>query len=92
MALDAALHAYGEHLSFPRVAAVYLAGLAVAAASPTPGGLGAMEAALTAGLTAVHVPFTQALAGVLTFRLATYWLPILPGFVSYRLLRRSETL
>jgi glycosyltransferase 2 family protein len=92
LSLDASVHAYRVHVQFARVAAVYLAALAVATASPTPGGLGAVEAALTAGLTAVHIPFTQALAGVLTFRLATYWLPILPGLVTYRILRRTETL
>jgi uncharacterized membrane protein YbhN (UPF0104 family)/membrane-associated phospholipid phosphatase len=92
MSLYAALRAYGERVPLAGLALVYLAGLAVAAASPTPGGLGAVETALTAGLTAMHVPFTQALASVLAFRLAAYWLPILPGLVSFRMLRRSETL
>jgi uncharacterized protein (TIRG00374 family) len=72
------------------VATVYLAGTAAAAASPTPGGLGAVEAALTAGLNLVGIPFGPAVAGVLTFRLLTYWLPIVPGAIAYRLLLRSS--
>jgi uncharacterized membrane protein YbhN (UPF0104 family) len=27
---------------------------------------------------------------VLTFRLATYWLPVLPGWLSFRLLQRMD--
>ena len=46
---------------------------------PTPGGLGAIEAALVAGLTGVGMDPAIAVAAVLSYRLATYWLPILPG-------------
>jgi uncharacterized membrane protein YbhN (UPF0104 family) len=40
--------------------AVYLTGTALASAAPTPGGVGAVEAALIAGLTATGVPNEQA--------------------------------
>jgi uncharacterized membrane protein YbhN (UPF0104 family) len=33
-----------------------------------------------------------AVAGVLTFRLLTFWLPILPGFLAYRYLRHRNLL
>ena len=72
--------------------AVYLAGAAVASISPTPGGLGAMEAALVAGLTAVGAPTGPAVAGVLAFRLLTFWLPILPGWLAYRALSAAGTI
>jgi undecaprenyl-diphosphatase len=49
-----------------------------------------MEAALVAGLTAVGVPSGQAVAGVLSFRLATFWLPTFPGWLAFRNLRRNE--
>jgi undecaprenyl-diphosphatase len=65
---------------------------AVAAASPTPGGLGAMEAALVAGLTAVGAPTGPSVAGVLAFRLLTYWLPVVPGWLAYRALRADGTI
>jgi undecaprenyl-diphosphatase len=63
---------------------------AIAAAAPTPGGLGAIEAALVAGLTGVGMQAGPAVSAVLLYRLATYWLPVAPGWLSWRaLLRRS---
>jgi undecaprenyl-diphosphatase len=90
LTMAASLHAFTGDVPLMRVAAVYLAGMAAASVSPTPSGLGAVEAALTAGLTVMGIPFPQALAGVLTFRLITYWLPIPPGLVAYRILLRLQ--
>ena len=69
---------------------VYLAGAAVGTVAPTPGGLGAIEAALIGGLAAFGVPVGPAVAATLTFRLATYWVPVVPGVLSYRVLRARE--
>ena len=69
---------------------VYLAAAAVGTVAPTPGGLGAIEAALIGGLAAFGVPVGPAVAATLTFRLATYWVPVLPGVVAYRMLRDRE--
>ena len=87
LTLAGCLTAFNAHLPLASTVAVYLAGAAVASVSPTPGGLGAMEAALVAGLTAVGAPTGPAVAGVLAFRLLTFWLPILPGWLAYRALR-----
>ena len=57
---------------------------------PTPGGLGGFEAALVAGLTALHIAAGPAVAAVLTFRLLTFWLPIVPGFIAFRWLQRRQ--
>ena len=89
-ALICALDAFGGGLGWPKVALAYLGGSAVAAAAPTPGGLGAVEAALVAALTALGADAAPSIAGVLTFRLATFWLPIAPGWVAFRLLRQRE--
>ena len=86
------LAAFSAHVPFEHVALVYLAGSAIAAAAPTPGGLGAVEAALVAGLTATGVAAAPAVAGVLTFRLATFWLPTLPGWAAFRTLRKWHEL
>ena len=51
-----------------------------------------MEAALVTGLTAVGAPAGPAVAAVLAFRLLTFWLPILPGWLAYRTLRVSGTI
>ena len=60
---------------------------ALAAAAPTPGGLGAIEAALVAGLTGVGMQPGPAVSAVLLYRLATYWLPVLPGWLCWRSLQ-----
>jgi glycosyltransferase 2 family protein len=88
LALVAALRAFGVSPAISTVAVVYLAGSAIAAAAPTPSGLGANEAALVAGLVATEVTQSSAVAAVLVFRLATFWLPILPGWLAFVMLQR----
>lgn len=58
--------------AFASLGAVYLVGSAVATAAPTPGGLGATEAALVAGLIAVGVDNEAAVPAVFLFRLGTF--------------------
>ncbi len=82
--------AFGGALPFATVGAVYLAGAAVAMAAPTPGGLGAMEAALIAGLVAAGMSNTIAIPAVFLYRFATFWLPILPGWGSFAWLKRRD--
>ena len=89
-ALYAAVTAFDGGVSFAQVGAVYLGASIIAAAAPTPGGLGALEAALVAGLTGVDVDPGIAVAAVLSYRLLTYWLPILPGWLSFRSLERRN--
>jgi undecaprenyl-diphosphatase len=89
-ALAAAMAAFDVDVSFAQVGAVYLGSSLIAAAAPTPSGLGAMEAALVAGFTGVGVDAGVAVAAVLSYRVATYWLPILPGWLSFHLLERRN--
>jgi uncharacterized membrane protein YbhN (UPF0104 family) len=49
-----------------------------------------MEAALVAGFTGVGMEPGVAVAVVLSYRLLTYWLPILPGWGSFHLLERRN--
>ena len=46
------------------------------------------EAALVAALTGFGMASGAAVSAVLTYRLITYWLPVLPGWLSWNLLRR----
>jgi undecaprenyl-diphosphatase len=87
-ALATAVHTFGGTAALAGIGAVYLAGSVIAAAAPTPGGLGPLEAALIAGLTGIGVASGVAVSAVLTYRLATYWLPVLPGWLSLHLLQR----
>ena len=92
LALIASLHAVGAHPPIIATAAVFMAGNAVGSAAPTPGGIGAIEAVMTAGLTAIGVPAHDAVPGVLIFRVATFYLPILPGWVLSVVLARRGIL
>lgn len=91
-ALLFSLRALGAHTPVLATGAVYLAGNAVGSVAPTPGGLGAVEAVLSAGLTAIGIPAHQAVPAVLLFRTATLWLPIPAGWLSFFLLQKSGTL
>jgi len=91
-ALAAAVAALHGKVAFAQVGAVFLGGSLIAAAAPTPGGLGALEAALVAGFTGVGMAPDVALAVVLSYRLVTYWLPILPGWLSLHDLERTNLL
>ncbi len=88
LALDASLRAFSTSLAVPTVVVVYLVAQTVGSAAPTPGGLGAVEAALVAGLTATGVPLTSALPAVLAFRTATFWLPAPIGWGAFLALQR----
>jgi undecaprenyl-diphosphatase len=88
--LVASVEAFGETAGIAQIGAVYLAASLVAAASPTPGGLGAMEVATIAGLTGIGIPNGPAVSAVLLYRLSTYWLPVPPGWLSWRQLQRMD--
>jgi uncharacterized protein (TIRG00374 family) len=88
--LQMALHAFGQHVNFPALGAMYITATTVAAAVPTPGGVGAIEAALTAGLIGLGVDGAAAAAVVLWFRLITYWLPVFPCWIAYQHVQRTD--
>ena len=88
--LVASVQAFSGHAGIAEIGAVYLGAAVIAAASPTPGGLGAIEAALVAGLTGIGVPPGPAVSAVLAYRLATYWLPVLPGWLCLRFLQNRQ--
>jgi glycosyltransferase 2 family protein len=92
VALIAALRSVGAHPAILATVVVFLAGNAVGAATPTPGGIGGIEAVLAAGLTAIGIPAHEAIPAVLLFRIATFWLPIPAGWISYLVLQRRGVL
>ena len=91
-ALFAAVSAYGGELQYATVGFVYLAAGAVGSAAPTPGGIGAVEAALTAGLIAAGLDGSTAVQAALLFRAVTFWIPMLPGWISFSYLQRKGAL
>ncbi len=90
LGLVTTLRAFTTDFSVLAVLAVYIVGATLGQAAPTPGGLGAVEAAVVGGLTAVGVPSGEAVAAVLTSRLLTFWLPIFPGLVAFRVLQHHR--
>ena len=86
--LVCATRAFGSDAAIPAVAVVYFAGAIIGSAVPTPGGLGGIEAAMSAGLIAIGVPGGTAVSAVLLYRLATYWLPIPFGWWSLNRLQK----
>jgi uncharacterized membrane protein YbhN (UPF0104 family) len=84
--------AFDGNLNIAVVAVVYLAGATIGQAAPTPGGLGAVEAALAAGLTAAGLDAGLAVSAVLLFRLVTFWLPTIPGYWSFTYLTKKNLL
>jgi uncharacterized membrane protein YbhN (UPF0104 family) len=92
LCLAASVRALGGSVSLTAVAVVYLTGSAVGSIMPTPGGLGAVEAALSAGLTAAGLPGATAISAVLLFRALTFWLPVPLGWGALSYLQRKNVL
>ena len=88
----ACVRALGAEPNFAALAVVQMVGNTVGMAVPTPGGLGAVEAALTAGITTIGVTTAVAVPAVLLFRLVSFWLPILPGWLLWTQLQRRNIL
>jgi len=88
LAVCFALRSVGATTPVLDVAIVYLGAAAIGSISPTPGGLGAFEAALVTGLNRVSTPASTAAAAVVIYRLISFWLPVLPGAVAFTRLRR----
>jgi len=90
--LDVCIHGLGGSVGIAGVAVVYLTGSAIGSLVPTPGGLGAVETALSAGLIAAGLPSTVAVSSVLLYRLLTFWLPVPIGWVALKYLERRQAL
>ena len=92
LCLAACVAAFGRSVPIASIAVVYLTGSAIGSILPTPGGLGGVEAALTAGLTAAGLPGAVAVSAVLLFRLLTFWLPVPFGWAALSFLERHQAL
>jgi uncharacterized protein (TIRG00374 family) len=89
LALWASIAAFGGNASFVTVTVVTMVGGTLASAAPTPGGVGAVEAALIGGLAAFGVPTAIAVPSVLLYRVLTCWLPVFVGWPIMRWLTKK---
>ncbi|MBF6328884.1 lysylphosphatidylglycerol synthase transmembrane domain-containing protein [Nocardia transvalensis] len=90
-ALWASIESFGGNTTFVAVTIVTMIGGTLAAAAPTPGGVGAVEAALIGGLSvAFGVAQAIAVPAVLLYRVLTCWLPVFLGWWIMRWLARND--
>jgi hypothetical protein len=87
--LVVALLATGSEPRLSLVLLAYAVSAVLAMIPITPGGLGFVEAGLTATLTLAGVPSQEALLATLAYRLFSYWLPLPAGLAAYLVFRRE---
>jgi uncharacterized protein (TIRG00374 family) len=90
--LVASVFAFDGNGSIAAISLVYLAGSTLGQVAPTPGGIGAVEAVMTAGLIAIGIDAGIALSSVLLFRLLTFWIPTVPGWFAFQYLLKRGSL
>ena len=81
--LVCALEAAGVSVPSKGIILAWAAGAGAASLNLTPGGLGVVEAALAAALVAIGVHSTPAMTSVLVYRLISFWLMLIVGWVVY---------
>jgi hypothetical protein len=86
--LLAALYAVGSHPRPSLVLLAFCAAQLLAQIPITPGGLGFVEAGLTATLALAGVSAANAALATFAYRLVSYWLPLPAGLVAYVVHRR----
>jgi uncharacterized protein (TIRG00374 family) len=92
LTLGICVRALGYDLDLAELVLVNEAVAIFAGILPIPGGIGVTEGGLTAGLVAAGVPQAPALAAVLIYRLVTFYLPPIWGYVSMKWLVRNSYL
>jgi uncharacterized membrane protein YbhN (UPF0104 family) len=90
LALWASVEAFGGGATFVTCTVVTMVGGTLASAAPTPGGVGAVEAALIGGLAAFGVPAAVGVPSVLLYRVLTCWIPVFVGWPVMRWLTENE--
>ncbi|MEY9876996.1 uncharacterized membrane protein YbhN (UPF0104 family) [Streptacidiphilus sp. MAP12-33] len=92
-ALYCCSRAFGQTATYPEIAFAQLVGSAVGSAIPVPGGIGSSDAALAYSLrVTTGVAAATWVPAVLVYRLCTFWLPLIPGWIAFLHLQRREAL
>jgi uncharacterized protein (TIRG00374 family) len=87
LSLDLVFLALRYQPGFGPLAVAYAAANIASAIPLTPGGLGVIEVTLVAVTVGFGTPRATAVLAVLGYRIANYWLPLIPGAVAYIRLR-----
>lgn len=91
-AFGASLAAFGYSLDVTTLAITFLASTSLGSVIPSPGGIGPVEAALTAGLTVAGIPSGIAISTALVYRLVTFYARAPLGWVALRIMQRRDLL
>ena len=86
--LAVSIRAAGAPVPWHALLLVYGSGIAAQSLNITPGGLGVTEGTLGVALVATGLRASQALAAVLLYRLASFWLVAIAGWLVFLWLRR----
>ena len=84
------MRAFGGDVPLPTIAVAYLIASAIAIIAPTPGGVGAVEAALIATLVNLGMDAQASVSAVFLFRTITFWLPVPPGWIAFQIMQRKN--
>jgi hypothetical protein len=88
--LAVSIHATGATVPWHDLLLVYGSGIAAQSLNITPGGLGVTEGTLSLALVATGLSASHALAAVLLYRLASFWLVATAGWLVLLWLRRPR--
>lgn len=86
------IQALGANATILQTFIVLTVGVAAASVTPTPGGIGGAEAGLVAGLTSIGLSADISLSIAMVYRFATFWLPIIPGFIAFHFALKKKIL
>ena len=84
--------AFDTHVPFMDLVVIVISVSLLAGLLPIPGGVGVVEGGLALGLVGSGMPEEAAFAAVILYRLATYYIPPLWGFLALRWLERNDHL
>ena len=90
--LDLSAYALGTQLSIADALVALSFGIVIGGILPTPGGIGGVEAGITAALVVLGLNVAEATSIAVLFRVATYWQPLIPGTLAYLYLRERKLL
>ncbi|MGZ4583163.1 MAG: flippase-like domain-containing protein [Mycobacterium sp.] len=90
LALWASVVAFGGGVTLVAVTIVTMIGGTLASSAPTPGGVGAVEAALIGGLAAFGLPAAVGVPAVLLYRVITCWVPVSIGWPVMRWMTEKD--
>lgn len=89
LTLSSCVTAYGGHAPLASVVLVLTAGTVIGTATPVPGGIGATETSLAAGLTVAGVDPLAAVGAAVMYRLLIFWIRVPLGWGCLIWLRRA---